>query len=120
MKKIILLLIIFISYSCKDKMCCFDELDRSPNEKRYVYDRFNRLSYYDSCKNGKRCTGAGVVGFTYNYYFGLSSGDSVNYGVCAGDNAECFFNNYSKMWRTSMNFVKSIVNVKKENIYFTW
>jgi hypothetical protein len=58
MKKIIaLLFIIFISYSFEDRMRCFDDLDGSPTEKCYVYDAFNELQYFDSCKNVKFAQG---------------------------------------------------------------
>jgi len=108
MKKIIsLLLIIFISYSFEDRMRCFDDLDGSPTEKCYVHDAFNNLRYYDSCKNGKRCTTADSIYFgTANFYpVDEDEDEFANYGVCApvpfggfegsvcGDNAECFSNN---------------------------
>ena len=109
MKKIIaLLFIIFISYSFEDRsdrMRCFDDLDGSPTEKCYIYDAFNQLQYYDTCKKGKKCTivGSGVELPTPS--FSPSSDEDANYGVCApvpfggfegsvcGDNAECFSNN---------------------------
>lgn len=99
-----LLLIIFISYS-EERMRCFDDLDGTPTEKCYVYDTFNNLQYYDSCKNGKVCTLARRVSFPSSSGLSLSSEDTANYGVCApvpfggfegslcGDNAECFSNN---------------------------
>jgi len=121
MKKIIaLLFIIFISYSFEDRIRCFDDLDGSPVEKCYIYDRFNNLQYFDSCKKGKVCTSAGRIWFgssnfdletkfPYKYltsvYYYDYEGDSANYGVCApvpfggfegsvcGDNAECLSNN---------------------------
>ena len=104
-----LLLIIFISYSFEDRMRCFDDLDGSPTEKCFVWDKFNDLQYYDSCKNGKICTLAEKVSVFDDVFddggLSLSSGESANYGVCApvpfggfegsvcGDNAECFSNN---------------------------
>ena len=100
-----LLLIIFISYSFEARMRCFDDLDGSPTEKCYVYDAFNGLQYYDSCKNGKICTLAEKVSVFDDGGFSLSPIESANYGVCApvpfggfegsvcGDNAECFSNN---------------------------
>jgi len=106
MKKIIaLLFIIFISYSFEDRMRCFDDLDGSPVEKCYIYDEFNELRYYDSCKKGKICTEVDAVDWPDNSALSLSSGDEPNYGVCApvpfggfegsvcGDNAECLSNN---------------------------
>ena len=106
MKKIIaLLLIIFISYSFEERMRCFDDLDGSPTEKCYVYDRFNDLHYYDSCKNGKICTETEGVSIPSDGNFYIDNGNGANYGVCApvpfggfegsvcGDNAECFSNN---------------------------
>ena len=105
MKKIIsILLIIFISYSFEYRMRCFDDLDGSPTEKCYVKDEFNKLRYYDSCKNGKVCTEAETVDFGEGN-FDLDDEDEANYGVCApvpyggfegsvcGDNAECLSNN---------------------------
>ena len=100
-----LLLIIFISYSFEARMRCFDDLDGSPTEKCFVYDAFNGLQYYDSCKNGKICTLAEKVSVFDDGGFSLSPIESANYGVCApvpfggfegsvcGDNAECFSNN---------------------------
>ena len=106
MKKIIaLLFIIFISYSFEERMRCFDDLDGSPTEKCLVYDEFNDLRYYDTCKKGKICTGVGRVSFPINYHINIYGEDGSNYGVCAplpfggfegsvcGDNAECFSNN---------------------------
>ena len=102
-----LLLIIFISYSFEDRMRCFDDLDGAPTEKCYVYDVFNDLQYYDSCKNGKVCTVAEPL-YVSRGVFRLPDEDDIetaNYGVCApvpfggfegslcGDNAECFSNN---------------------------
>jgi hypothetical protein len=86
-------------------MRCFDDLDGSPTEKCFVYDAFNGLQYYDSCKNGKICTLAEKVSVFDDGGFSLSPIESANYGVCApvpfggfegsvcGDNAECFSNN---------------------------
>ena len=100
-----LLLIIFISSSFEERMRCFDDLDGSPTEKCFVYDAFNGLQYYDSCKNGKICTLAEKVSVFDDGGFSLSPIESANYGVCApvpfggfegsvcGDNAECFSNN---------------------------
>ena len=109
MKKIIaLLFIIFISYSFEDRMRCFDDLDGSPTEKCYIYDSFNKLHYYDSCKKGKKCTLGNPVSYplnNINFVNNIYSEDGANYGVCApvpfggfegsvcGDNAECFSNN---------------------------
>ena len=99
-----LLLIIFISYSFESRMRCFDDLDGSPTEKCYVYDAFNDLQYYDSCKNGKICTIPSLK-VPNRGSFRLPDIDDIegaNYGVCApvpfggfegsvcGDNAECF------------------------------
>ena len=109
MKKIIaLFFIIFISYSFEarsDRMRCFDDLDGSPTEKCYIYDEFNDLRYYDSCKKGKACTMGGAVRFSTPSFYPSGEDEGANYGVCApvpfggfegsvcGDNAECFSNN---------------------------